>query len=226
MKVDHLEDLIALPWCTALLSDPSVTHISKRLVPDANSERANGDTLVSRALFTDSSIRAYVTLYRPGNGQGREVGTGNLMIKSGFVRMEPSPESRQQETRRQAKKQEKHFDISDSNSPEGIALVSVGSDVNGGPGRFHGGIICTLLDHCMGGFLHYAYETRALLNAELTVKFKRPMYTPTVFMVRTKVKREVGRWIETVGWVEDGHGTVFAEASATYVLVKIEEAKL
>ncbi|EMD93151.1 hypothetical protein COCC4DRAFT_151147 [Bipolaris maydis ATCC 48331] len=100
-------------------------------------------------------------------------------------------------------------------------FVSVGSDVNGGADRHHGGIIATLLGYCLGHLVCHAYEALEPPAAELTVKFKKPITTPSVFMVRAKVNKEMEG-----GWVEDGHGTVFAEGSATYVFTKIEEAKL
>jgi acyl-coenzyme A thioesterase PaaI-like protein len=140
--------------------------------------------------------------------------------------MEPAPDRRQQEARRQMRKEEKLFDITDINNPEGVFHIFVGGDINGGPDRLHGGIVSTLLDHCMGLFLTFAYGARTPPTVELTIKFKKPITTPCVFMLKTRVKREVGRWIETVGWVEDGYGTVFAEGSATYVAAKVEQAKL
>ena len=90
MKDDHLEDLTAQPWCTALLSDSFVMHLSKRLVPGANSESAYIHTMLLRTLFTDGSIRAYVTLFRPGNEQKRELNAGKMWVKIALAPSETS----------------------------------------------------------------------------------------------------------------------------------------
>ena len=37
------------------------------------------------------------------------------------------------------------------------------------------------------------YEAGSSPTVESTVKFKKPIIMPSVFMVRTKVKREVGK---------------------------------
>ncbi|KAF5850494.1 hypothetical protein GGP41_002724 [Bipolaris sorokiniana] len=102
--------------------------------------------MLLRTLFTDGSIRAYVTLFRPGNEQKRELNAGKMWVKIALAPSEPSSEIRQQDARRQATKEENHFDVSDTNNPEAIFLVSVGRDVNGDTDRLHGGIISALLD--------------------------------------------------------------------------------
>ncbi|KNG46720.1 hypothetical protein DDE82_001806 [Stemphylium lycopersici] len=224
---EHIEDLTALSWCMDLLTDPSVTHITQRFVPDASDTfRVKINRIFTRALFTDETIRAFITLHRPGNGITRKGNPKDFVIENAPPPFAPPPELREREIQRQARKEEKVFDITDPNGPETVFLVSAGGDINGGINRLHGGILSTLLDHCMGLGISYIYGALAPATTEMTIKFKKPMPAPSVFMLRTKVKKEIGRWFETVGWVEDGHGNVYAEGSANFIIPKLEESKL
>ena len=226
MSEDRIEDLTTLPWCRALLHDPSVTIINTRNVLKEDPSGANVNTFLNRTLWGDDRIRALVTLFRPGNGERRQGDPTKLDIQPDSAMWDVPPHKLEQEAQRQAKKEEKIFDVTDPNAPEAIFLVSVGDNVNGGPYRLHGGILSTLLDHCMGILCAFVYNSRAPPTVELTVKFKKAFKTPGVFALRSKIKREKGRFLETVGWIEDGEGNVYAEATAAYVISKVEAAKL
>jgi acyl-coenzyme A thioesterase PaaI-like protein len=221
-RTEHLEDFTAHEWCNALLSDPSITHISKRQVPDEHKGVSN--TFFIHTLFTDTAIRAFLSLYRPGKGRKREHGqdvfTGNAPLHT-----IPHASNGAAEARRQNAKEEKLYNVNDPDAPEVFMLVSIGSDVDGGMGRLHGGVTATLLDQAMGTLLSYIYE-HSSATSDLSVKYKLAVSTPCVLLVRAKLVREKGRWIETRGWVEDGRGTVFAEGSGAFVINKVEKARI
>jgi acyl-coenzyme A thioesterase PaaI-like protein len=221
-KIEHLEDFTAHEWCNALLSDPSITHISKRQIPDEREGVSN--TFFTRTLFTDTAIRAFLSLYQPGKGRKREHGqdvfTGNAPLHT-----IPDPSNAEAEARRQSAKEEKIYDVDDPDAPEAFMLVSIGSDVDGGTGRLHGGVTATLLDQVMGTLMSYMYE-HSSATSDLSIKYKLAVSTPCLLLARAKLVREKGRWIETRGWVEDGRGTVFAEGSGAFVINKIRQARM
>ncbi|CAO2649953.1 Nn.00g012450.m01.CDS01 [Neocucurbitaria sp. VM-36] len=222
-KVEHIEDFAKHEWCNKLLSDPSITHISKRHIPDKHKPASN--TFFTRTLFTDDAVRAFLSLYRPGKGQYRDVDENEIFTGSAIIHENLMPSNHEAEVQRQNAKEEKTYSTSDPDTPEAIILVSVGTDVDGGVRRIHGGVTATLLDHVMGTLLSHFYETMSA-TAELNVKYKKAITTPCLLLCRAKVRKEKGRWIETVGWVEDGEGTVFAEGSGAFVLGKLESAKI
>lgn len=217
-KMEHLEDFTAHEWCNALLSDPSITHISKRVIPDKREGVSN--TFFTRTLFTDTALRAFLSLYRPGKGRKREPGeevfTGNAPIHEA-----PTPSNIDAEVLRQEAKVEKLYDVDDADAPEAIILASLGKDVDGGIQRLHGGVTATLLDQVMGTLISYAYE-HTCATSDLNIKYKKAVMTPCILICRAKIVREKGRWVETMGWIEDGQGTVFAEGWGAFVMSKIE----
>jgi acyl-coenzyme A thioesterase PaaI-like protein len=222
-RVEHLEDFTAHEWCNGLLSDPSVTHISKRQIPNKRDGVSN--TFFTRTLFTNNALRAFLSLYKPGKGRKREPGedvfTGNAPLHE---MREPS--NVDAEARRQNAKEEKIYKVDDPDTPETMILVSLGKEVDGGIRRLHGGITATLLDQVMGTLISYVYE-HTCATSDLNVKYKQAVTTPCVLLVRAKVVREKGRWIETRGWVEDGYGRVFAEGAGSFVMSKVaSEAKM
>ena len=136
-----------------------------------------------------------------------------------------APSSHDTEVQRQARKEDIAYNTSAPDAPESIILVSIGSDVDGGIRRLHGGVTATLLDQVMGTLLSHYYENTSA-TSELNVKYMKAITTPCVLLVKGKVKREKGRWIETVGTIEDGHGTVFAEGVGAFVMGKVAAAKI
>jgi acyl-coenzyme A thioesterase PaaI-like protein len=211
-RIEHLEDFTPHEWCNALLSDPSVTHISKRHVPEKREGVSN--TFFTRTLFTDTALRAFLSLYKPGKGRRREPLHENA-----------APNNTEVEAQRQNAREEKSYAVNDADSPEAIILVSLGNEVDGGIRRLHGGVTATLLDQVMGTLISYVYE-HTCATSDLNVKYKQAITTPCVLLVRAKVVREKGRWIETKGWIEDGNGTVFAEGWGAFVMSKVGGAKM
>jgi acyl-coenzyme A thioesterase PaaI-like protein len=216
-KVEHLEDFTTHEWCNALLSDPLITHISKRHVPDKREGVSN--TFFTHTLFTDNALRAFLSLYKPGKGRKREFGE-DVFTGSAPLHQMAVPSNADAEERRQNLKEEKLFDVNDPGAPETIILVSVGKDVDGGIRRLHGGVTATLLDQAMGTLLSYVYGHTSA-TSDLNVKYKQAVMTPCILLCRAKIVREKGRWIETRGWVEDGHGKVFAEGWGAFVMSRV-----
>jgi acyl-CoA thioesterase FadM len=60
---------------------------------------------------------------------------------------------------------------------------------------------------------------RPAFTAYLNVKFKKPLHTPHVVMVRGQVKKVEGRKLFVKGSCEDMNGIPFAEADGLWVLV-------
>lgn len=72
----------------------------------------------------------------------------------------------------------------------------------------------------MGTLISNVYQ-HSCATAELNIKYKQAVSTPCILLVRAKLVKEKGRWIETRGWVEDGHGKVFAEGYGSFVMSKL-----
>jgi acyl-coenzyme A thioesterase PaaI-like protein len=217
-RIEHLEDFTAHGWCNALLFDPSITRINQRNLA------GNGDewnSLFTRSLFTDGAVRAFLNLYKPGKGQRRVVDGKSIVTGKPPILEELVPSDYDKEVRRQAAKEDVQYNLEVPEAPENTVLVSLGRDLDGGVGRLHGGVTASLLDQSMGALLVNYYENRNV-TTELRIKYKKAVETPCILKARVRVSREVGRWIEVVGWLEDGEGTVYAEGWASFVLAKLE----
>ncbi|KAF1930642.1 uncharacterized protein M421DRAFT_91127 [Didymella exigua CBS 183.55] len=190
-RIEHLQDFTSLDWCRELLSDPSMIHIRKRQSADLDVS----NTFFNTTLFTDEALRAYLSMYKVG--------------KIDQQNNEPSTLS----------KEEYVWSPIDPDIPETLLLVSLGRDVDGAVRRLHGGITAALLDQVMGYSVHYLNNIGSA-TADLNIKYKAAVTTPCVLLCRSKVVRQKGRWIETVGWIEDGHGKIFAEGKGSFVLKK------
>jgi acyl-coenzyme A thioesterase PaaI-like protein len=216
-RIEHLEDFTAHEWCKTLISDPSITRIHKRHIIGGRDE---WNSLFTRSLFTNDAIRAFLNLYKPGKGQRRAVDGKNILTDEPPRFGDIVPSDYDKEVRRQTAKDLQH-NLEDPEAPENTVLVSLGRDLDGGIGRLHGGVTASLLDQAMGALLMHYYENRNV-TMELKIKYKKAVETPCILKTRARVSREVGRWIELIGWVEDGDGTVYAEGSASFLLAKLE----
>ncbi|KAL6706963.1 hypothetical protein ACN47E_004913 [Coniothyrium glycines] len=223
LQHEHIEDFAAHEWCNKLISDPTITHISKRHIPDKRKGISN--TFFTRTLFTDNAIRAFLTLYRPGQGRARNVDETIIFTGSAPIYDVPQAGLYEAELKRQQAKEDIVHDPASSETAEAIILVSIGSDTDGGIRRLHGGVTASLLDQAMGTLLSYYYENTSA-TSELNIKYKKAVNTPCVLKIRAKLLREKGRWIETMGTVEDGNGTVFAEGRGAFVLGKVGAANI
>jgi acyl-coenzyme A thioesterase PaaI-like protein len=216
-RVEHLQDFTSKEWCQVLLFDPSITRISKRQIPDQRDDVSN--TLFTKTLFTDDALRAFLSMYKPGETDrehdDKAVFTGDASssdVDAGQGHVAKQELSIQL-------KGEQVWSATDSDTPEMYLLISFGRDVDGGIHRLHGGMTATLLDQVMGTLISYIYDDTCA-TADLNIKYKSAVTTPCVLLCRAKVVRKKGRWIESVGWVEDGQGKVFAEGKGAFVMPK------
>lgn len=222
LKVEHIEDFTAHDWCNKLLSDPSITSISKRYIPDKLEGVSN--TFFTRTLFTEGAIRAFLSMHRPGNGQQRDTNRDTVFVGSSPLHAQ-SPSNPDIEAQRQRDKKNIIYDHNAPDAAEALMLVSVGEDVDGGIKRLHGGVTATLLDQAMGSMVSFTYNNISS-TSEMTVKYLKPVTTPCILLGRAKIIREKGRWVETIASLEDGHGKVYAQASGAFVLGKVGAAKI
>ncbi|KAI8932371.1 hypothetical protein NX059_010561 [Plenodomus lindquistii] len=219
--IEHLEDFVAHEWCNALLSDPTITQIFKRHVPEQDKRVSN--TFFTRTLFAPTAIRAFLSLYRPGSGARRSADATDVF--TGTTQLHFKPSSSATEAARQAAKRDITYSADAADAAESLILLSVGEDIDGGIGRLHGGVIASLLDQCMGT-LAGLYFDNVCSTSDLKIKYLKPVPTPSVLLCRAKMVREKGRWIETVGVVEDGMGVVYATGEGSFVLGKVLESKM
>jgi len=217
-RIEHLEDFTAHEWCNALIFDPSITRVHKRHVFGKGDE---WNSLFTRSLFTNDAIRAFLNLYKPGKGQRRAVDRNSIVTGEPPKFRNVAPSDYDKELRRRTAKEDVQHDLTDPEAPENTVLVSMGGELDGGIGRLHGGVTASLLDQAMGAMLMHYYES-SNATTELRVKYLKAVETPCILKVRARISREVGRWIETAGWVEDGEGTVYAEGWGSFVLAKLE----
>ncbi|EDU43760.1 4HBT domain containing protein [Pyrenophora tritici-repentis] len=220
---DRLGDITAHAWCMAILSDPSITHIRTRKAMLQHPTRTI--PLLTRMLFDDDALSAYIDLFKPGGGQRRAANAETRipqMLTQDYIPPKPSAEM----MKRLIEKEEVVYDLDDPEVPELIILCSLGNGLDGAKNRLHGGFIATLLDMAMG-LLVFEFCDGPSATVEMKISFKKAVKTPGVYMARGKPVRQKGRWIETKGWIEDGEGTVYAEAWAAWVVPKeLAAAKL
>ena len=99
-------------------------------------------------------------------------------------------------------------------------LLSLGNGVNGYPDVGHGGFVATLLDQGMGILMEenkYNGNGIDVVTAYLNVRYRRPMPTPGVVLVTAAYAKVVPRKQFMRATLENGEGTVYADADALFV---------
>lgn len=225
LPIEHLEDFTKHDWCNALLSDPSITKIQKRALPSPTDLTVSNT--FAHTLFTDDAVRAFLSMYRPGRGRGRSIADAAVVSDAllGDAQGQTDNRTPSRGVLDEAQNAGELDTQADLDEPEALLLVSLGEGVDGGIKRLHGGVTATLLDHVMGTIISYVHENTSA-TAELTVKYKKAVDTPRVLLCRARIVREAGRWIETVGWIEDGAGTVYAEGRGAFVKSKVGKSAI
>lgn len=102
-------------------------------------------------------------------------------------------------------------------------LISIGDGVNGYHNIAHGGFVATLLDQGMGILVEenlYNGSGKWGFTAYLNVKYRRPVPTPGLVLLTAAYTKVVPRKQFMKATLEDGEGTVYAEADAMFVEVK------
>ncbi|KAF2708149.1 hypothetical protein K504DRAFT_468516 [Pleomassaria siparia CBS 279.74] len=215
-QIEHLEDFTQHEWCNALLSDSSVAKIDTRSTAEHHNTDAS-NSFFAKTLFTDDAVRAFVSLYRPGRGRAAGIADAEA-VSDALLGADTSTPDKKVEG---GEHKEKIDGQAALDEPEALILVSLGSGVDGATHRLHGGVTAALLDQVMGALIGFSHSNTGA-TAELNVKYKKAISTPAVVLCRARIVREAGRWIETVGWVEDGHGQVFAEGRGSFVKSKTD----
>jgi acyl-coenzyme A thioesterase PaaI-like protein len=124
-------------------------------------------------------------------------------------------------------------------STEVRRFYEFGPDLNAHPDLLHGGVISCILDSGLGGAVGIAMgrqpqtlgsgkgmEALTMYTVQLNVRYKAPVRTPGVVVVRAWVDRveKDGRKVWAKGRVEGAEGLVHAEAEGLWVRGK--EAKV
>ncbi|KAK6383056.1 hypothetical protein LTS17_003726 [Exophiala oligosperma] len=211
----------SVPWCARLLSDKRYSTVPSRFGQPSPDTR--GD-FFTRTLATDNTIVACLYQERRVNGNDERLESG--------LESNGSTKPQQQDPRI-------------SNVEEIRAFLATASGVNGFPGVAHGGFVAAVIDETMG-YLIKAHlrasvtevapppgkakvtmvpltssdTTAAVMTGELTIRYKRPMPTGEVLLVRTWVEKIEGRKTYAKAVVEDGEGTVLTEGTSVFIALK------
>ncbi|TVY52600.1 Verlamelin biosynthesis protein B, partial [Lachnellula cervina] len=184
----------SIPWCHALLTHRSILHTA---IPDRTPIASTESSLVRETLNTSRTVKACVTFLRHVKPAGAGTGSKKAAIE------------REMQARGEGK--ENPF-------LEYGALVDLGEGVNGYAGTAHGGFFGVVLDEVMGTAAN-AQAKHGALTAALTVRFKKPLYTPSVVVVGGRVVEKKGRKLSVKGSFADSEGNVLAEADGVWVMV-------
>jgi len=103
-----------------------------------------------------------------------------------------------------------------------IALVALGSNVNGHTDTAHGGIVATIMDECAGLIQRLSQPVGGdircpVYTAYLNVRFMSPVKTPGILVVESKVVSIEGRKKKVLVQMKDDGGSMLAEAEALFV---------
>jgi acyl-coenzyme A thioesterase PaaI-like protein len=178
----------SIPWCRALLSDPTYTVVPSR---SRHVKKDGEDVLTGQTINTSSTISAWLTMHKKP----------------------PSDNDQIQELR---------------------ALLTLGSDLDGYPHVCHGGIQATILDEVMGNLIGTNKDRRykamraagedvvrsSVVTAELTIKYLKPVLTPSTICVVVRVTKSQGRKVWIDGVIEDETGGALATGSALFIEIR------
>ncbi|PVH83888.1 hypothetical protein DL98DRAFT_105009 [Cadophora sp. DSE1049] len=97
-------------------------------------------------------------------------------------------------------------------------LVDLNSCVNGYAKTAHGGFFGVVLDEVMGTAANLQ-AAQGAYTVSLKVDFKKPLFTPSVVLVRGKVVKKEGKRLIVKGSFEDKDGNVLAVADGLWIMV-------
>jgi len=105
------------------------------------------------------------------------------------------------------------------------AFISLGNLIDGWGGICHGGIVMTMLDEVMGQLpainkLRGVMKDVQLMTAYLNTSFLRPIKTPAVVKVTTRLVKQEGRKYYIDGVIRDENGNEMAKGEALFVMLK------
>ena len=92
-------------------------------------------------------------------------------------------------------------------------------------GIAHGGIIATILDEVM--IKAVISLDISCVTAQMEIRYKIPVPIETEIQFEAVITKQKKRIVKTRGWAKDTSGTLYAEATGTYVVVSGDmQAKL
>ncbi|RDW67073.1 hypothetical protein BP5796_09822 [Coleophoma crateriformis] len=107
-------------------------------------------------------------------------------------------------------------------------LVTLGTEMNGGPYMLHGGIAATLMDEVLSVLMtinnetHHAEEhpsSTSAVTARLDVRYLRPVSTPGTYLVVARCRERVGKKFILEVEIRDGDGAVLVKADSVWIRV-------
>lgn len=183
----------AIPWCAALLADSEYTIVPSRFGRPNKDKRGE---LFTRTLATDNTITACIY---------------------------------------QSRRSSSHTIVS-----EARAFLTTASGVNGFPGIAHGGFVASIIDEIMSFLINSnkqmteaavdpptvssvpmtAAPGSSVVTAELTIKYKKPVPTGEVLLLRAWIESIEGRKIIVKATVEDSEKQILAEGLGLFIALK------
>lgn len=198
----QIDDEVALfqsiPWCARHLAsrpDLVVTPVFSR-----SPKRGAEDALLSQALKTRETVRAFVCFYPAGdNNSSNNDGQTTTAVATP--------------------------DTADTRLlPEVGVLVSLGTLVSGYDGVAHGGVVALLFDEALS-LVHPGSRWRrdasagpsGVVTAYLNTGYLRPVPTPGEYLIRVTLKKAEGRKVFVEAVMEDERGEKLARADALFI---------
>ncbi|KAI8629528.1 HotDog domain-containing protein [Xylariaceae sp. FL1651] len=209
---DPIAHFKAIPWCAALLADPSVLHV---VVPDRRPLATGESNFVRRTMNSPTTIRASVTFFRP--------------VLSSHSGSNSSPDD--DEKKKKKKQEEKAVSASaallagggaqngeDPRNPFLLlsALADLGADCMSFAGTMHGGLFPLLMDEVMGTAANFQAPHGAY-TVTFTTDYRRAVQLPQVVLIRGRVTKKEGRKIYTRGTIEDKDGNIMCEGHGIWL---------
>ena len=99
-----------------------------------------------------------------------------------------------------------------------VAKKTVPREYQSYPGIVHGGIVSTMLDEAMGGFIVARGEKA--VTAKMELKYRNPTPLDTELTITGWEESRRRNIVSTKGMITLEDGTVTAEANATMIIVK------
>ncbi|KAK7019161.1 hypothetical protein VNI00_018193 [Paramarasmius palmivorus] len=98
-----------------------------------------------------------------------------------------------------------------------VVVLHVGRGLCGHDGIIHGGLLATLLDETLARTAINNLPERVGVTAKLELDYRAPTKADQFIVIKTELVHAKGRKAQVKGRVEDLHGTLLVEASATFI---------
>ena len=104
-----------------------------------------------------------------------------------------------------------------------IGILKKNRNLQGYPGRLHGGIGATILDEAIGRAITIEMENVWGITIDLNVKYRKPVPLDRDIFLVCRVEKNKGRTYFGRGEIVLSNGDVAIEASGTYLKVPVEK---